>query len=310
MVNEVQICSCVIDAVGETALDILAESRDGKVLAAVTQAVYLLTEQQELLWLATQDVPMHWRGMRVCGELPRPVIGSWFQARAGKLLFESGETLALESCSPWRTPQLQRKKIIPSEHIGRMVSNTYSHLLKGAVQEGMGALIRLILKGGMESEKPFLGDAGMEFCHKPVLGIVQACRQRNGSLLLKQASKLIGLGSGLTPSGDDFLGGLFFAFEILRQAYPEIRELQNWNYSQFILEQKSKTNVISACLLSDHAAGHGMEPLHRFINALLEGRRIDECLPIASEVVMVGHSTGWDLLTGLLAGMMNLAPQA
>ena len=102
------------------------------------------------------------------------------------------------------------------------------------------------------------------------------------------------------------LGGLFFAFELLRQNYPEIQELQFWNYSNFIFECKSRTNPISYCLLKDHADGHAMEPLQRFANALLEGRPVDQSLPYARELVTVGHSTGWDLLTGWLAGMTML----
>jgi hypothetical protein len=123
---------------------------------------------------------------------------------------------------------------------------------------------------------------------------------------MEHAASLVGLGSGLTPSGDDFLGGLFFAFELLRHIYPEIQELQIWNYSNFIFECKSRTNQISYCLLKDHADGHAMEPLHRFANALLEGRPVDQSLPYARELVSVGHSTGWDLLTGWLAGMTML----
>jgi hypothetical protein len=115
---------------------------------------------------------------------------------------------------------------------------------------------------------------------------------------------MIGLGPGLTPSGDDFLGGLFFAARSLHQAYPEdfgweenaVLELLGW--------AKTRTHPISHAIFSDLALGHGPESLHDLIDRLLEGRDLDLVMEAALRLTAIGHSSGWDLLAGAVTGML------
>ena len=116
------------------------------------------------------------------------------------------------------------------------------------------------------------------------------------------------MGEGLTPSGDDFLGGLLFGLQLVRKAYPKTLG-SPWNYSTFIEQCKPRTNRISFTLLKDLADGHALEPLHKFASALFQGQSIDQMLPSAEELIHVGHSTGWDLLTGFMVGMTVVFPR-
>ena len=312
MLTNLCIATSLAEAAGEVSLEILYSNRGGRVLASVTQALYLVDESGELLWLATPGVPMHRRGVRVSGSLPRPSVGTAYRVIQGMLVTDSGVWLDLSSCPVWRMPEARVAQAVPPARLPGIVADTYRNLIEWPKPLGMGSLIPAILQSAGQAGQP--GESGLEkqdlnFLWSPVKGIVQACLKHDLDLLLEHAKMLVGLGSGLTPSGDDFLGGLFFAFEMLRRAYPEIRELQTWNYSNFIIESRSRTNLISYILLKDHAAGYGMEHLHYFANALLEGRPIDQTLPHAGEMVTVGHSTGWDLLTGVLAGMTILFSQ-
>ena len=226
------------------------------------------------------------------------------------LVADPGLWLDLRSCPNWRTPEIPVAQAVLLAKLPGVVAATYRNLFEWPKPVGMGSLIPAILQmamqGGRLDENGFGIPKNLHFFWRPLQGIVQACLRRDLGLLQEHATSLVGLGSGLTPSGDDFLGGLFFAFELLRQNYPEIQELQIWNYSNLIFEGKSRTNQISYCLLKDHADGHAMEPMHRFVGALLEGQPIAQSLPHAAEVVAVGHTTGWDLLTGVLAGMTIL----
>jgi len=313
MLSEVQISTCFIESAGETALKILNGCRDGKVLASVRQAVYLVDESGELLWLATPGVPMHRRGVRVCGSLPRPAVGTDFRMMQGMLVTDSGVGLDLSTCPVWRMPEARVAQAVLPARLPEVVADTYRNFFEWPKPVGLGSLIPAILQMAMQTGRPDESGSGMlqnlHFLWRPVHGIVQACLRRDPGLLLEHADSLVGLGSGLTPSGDDFLGGLFFAFELLRRTYPEIRELQTWNYANLIIESRCRTNLISYCLLKDHAAGYAMEPMHHFAGALLEGQQTDQSLPLAAELVAVGHSTGWDLLTGVLAGMTILFSQ-
>jgi hypothetical protein len=309
MLTDLRIATSLAETAGEAALEILYSNRGGRVLASVTQALYLIGESGELLWLAMPGVPMHRRGVRVSGSLPRPAVGTEYRMMQGMLITDSGTRLDLGSCTIWRTPEARVAQAVALARLPGIVIDTYSNFFEWPKPVGMGNLLPAIIEMAIQAGQPDesrLAKEDLNFLWRPVQGIVQACLRRDFGLLLEHAASLVGLGSGLTPSGDDFLGGLFFAFEMLRRTYPEIRELQSWNYSNFIIESRSRTNQISFCLLKDHAAGYAMEPMHRFARALLEGRSLDQSLPLATELVAVGHSTGWDLLIGLLAGMMIL----
>jgi len=115
------------------------------------------------------------------------------------------------------------------------------------------------------------------------------------------------LGEGLTPSGDDFLGGFFFCLNRLQQAYPHELDITS-DYSVFLRRCKTRTNLISFTLLKDNACGYGLEPLELFVSALLHGDPFINLHSYAELLVNVGHSTGWDMLTGLLAGMAVTFP--
>jgi hypothetical protein len=70
---------------------------------------------------------------------------------------------------------------------------------------------------------------------------------------------------------------------------------------------RPRTNRISHTLLRDYAVGQGPEPLHHYLHALMNGEPVATITRLASDVIRIGHSTGWDCLTGLWAalGMIN-----
>jgi hypothetical protein len=136
------------------------------------------------------------------------------------------------------------------------------------------------------------------------LDMARACLEGDFPNLTRKGKEMIGLGPGLTPSGDDFLGALFFAVRSLHQAYPEdfpwaedaVSELLDWT--------KTRTNPISHAIFSDLSLGHGPEPLHDLIGGLLEGSDLDPVMEAALRLAAIGHSSGWDLLAGAMTGML------
>lgn len=118
------------------------------------------------------------------------------------------------------------------------------------------------------------------------------------------ALRVLGLGPGLTPSGDDFLGGLGFG---LHHAAPA-----GWAGAWPLVAQRlaatatQRTHVISAALLADLLAGRGYSVLHDLLQALQRGERAAiEARALA--LLSLGASSGADLLAGLL---LALAPES
>lgn len=105
----------------------------------------------------------------------------------------------------------------------------------------------------------------------------------------EQINDLVGLGPGLTPSGDDFLGGAIIAAHALNR--PDIAA------ALFAALDLSRTSRISAAHLSAAGEGAASAPLHDLLNDVLCG--IVDGLPLRlSGLRRMGQSSGWDAFAG------------
>jgi hypothetical protein len=59
---------------------------------------------------------------------------------------------------------------------------------------------------------------------------------------------------------------------------------------------------VSAALFADLAAGRSFAPLHGIADALRTGDD-EAAIRAARSLVAIGHSSGWDMLTGFLIGI-------
>jgi Protein of unknown function (DUF2877) len=107
-----------------------------------------------------------------------------------------------------------------------------------------------------------------------------------GNALGTEAEQLIGLGPGLTPSGDDYFGGMLVA---LRLTGRGVQADGLWRWLQPRLAQR--TSAISAAHLAAAAAGEAHAALHEVLNGSLDLDKLDA----------VGHCSGWDALAGAVA---------
>lgn len=109
--------------------------------------------------------------------------------------------------------------------------------------------------------------------------------------------RLIGLGPGLTPSGDDFLGGAMIALSMSGYAVHAAALAE-----PALSAATEGTNRISRAHLRAAAKGFGADALHRCIDAL--ARRDGEALGWALERLdAIGHSSGWDALAGAISAL-------
>jgi hypothetical protein len=105
---------------------------------------------------------------------------------------------------------------------------------------------------------------------------------------------LLGLGPGLTPSGDDLLCGMLVALHAVGKS-----DMAHLLYAEIAQAAPAATSPISAAFLRAAAEGYGCEPLHAAIAAILEGQ--SEALAGRIEALgRVGHTSGWDALAGAL----------
>ncbi len=105
---------------------------------------------------------------------------------------------------------------------------------------------------------------------------------------------LVGLGPGLTPSGDDFLCGVLFTLH--RLGHPGIAE-RLWNRVRPL--SKDAGNAISFGHLAVAAAGGGSAPIDDLLAALLVGES-GALRRLLDVIDTLGHTSGWDCVAGVL----------
>jgi hypothetical protein len=127
--------------------------------------------------------------------------------------------------------------------------------------------------------------------------------------LRRAVAALVGLGQGLTPSGDDFLCGFLAAARGRRPGPPRDGAGLPSLLNRSVGDSLSATGDISASLMRIAIAGHWPVPLADLARALA-GNRTAEALRCLEQLCALGRSSGADLATGFLFGLEILAGQA
>jgi len=118
---------------------------------------------------------------------------------------------------------------------------------------------------------------------------------------LADPTRLLGLGSGLTPSGDDVLAGYLAGAAAYGLAVDELRAF-------VCAEAPRRTTTLSAALLRHAAAGEAIPQVCRLLLALDDGMGTDDAL---AGLLRVGHTSGAALAAGVLgAARAASAPRA
>lgn len=239
---------------GRFARDALALG-EGEVCARFQRSVYLRFPPGEFACIGDPDLG--------CGPLNALVEG--FAPPA------MGERVAVQVLSVWQPP-------LPPEQVSPDLAALQAAARGRAPAEGLGCLV---LEQGN----------GLSAHAQPALDALD--RWLVGNAVTEEAAMLIGLGPGLTPSGDDFLGGMMLALHHVHRA-TQARGLWRW------LEPRlARTSAISAAHLAAAAAGEGHEALHAALVHLFQGR--SGWPATLDRLDAIGHCSGWDALAGAAA---------
>jgi hypothetical protein len=154
--------------------------------------------------------------------------------------------------------------------------------ITAAGPRGLAEAIPAILGQPFDSPDPFVAAAVA-----PLL----ALRAWAGGPPPPELAQLIGLGPGLTPAGDDALGGAAIALRTIGRT-DQADSLAVWLEAA----APSATGEIAWAHLRAAARGEGSAALHAALGALAQGT-----MPDLAAIDAIGHSSGWDALAGAVA---------
>jgi hypothetical protein len=237
-----------------------------------------LTAAGEIVWLGPASAPLHPRAV-LAAAVPGAAIGAEI-------------AIDVAGVRAWAPPRIP----LDAESAARLRAG-WRELVADPTALGAPAGFGLLLAGAALAF-PLDGAAAH------ARAIASACAHDDADAATPAALALLGLGGGLTPSGDDFLGGVLFARHVLASAGDA--DGSRWRRLAEAVRgaATTRTHPISAALLGDLANGCGHAPLHDAVVALASGDTA-RARRAAAVLARLGHSSGWDILAGVDAGLAS-----
>jgi hypothetical protein len=126
-----------------------------------------------------------------------------------------------------------------------------------------------------------------------------------------ELASLVGLGVGLTPSGDDVLVGALAALDLVSACSPGARPLRQALVESLPLPLEARTTRLSAQMLRAAADGLYAEPVLDLLDALADGGASPAHVEhAAAALARLGHRSGRDTLLGIAAALSRTNARA
>ncbi len=227
----------------------------------------------EIVWIGSQPGAMHPRAVLVDTERA-PSVGPVY--------------VDVTECLPWHPPPLSAGVVM--ERFRAQCLKLQENVAELGTPAGFGVLL-----DGKSPAPP------LDLRVPDVLAVADAYRRDDPQAACEASQALLGAGLGLTPSGDDFTGGALFAKRLLTLNCPTA---EAWRGAaiRLMAAVEVRSNRLSAALFADMAEGYSFASLHRLAQTLVEDAPASEIIAAARSLVTIGHSSGWDMLAGFIAG--------
>ncbi|MDD9341798.1 MAG: DUF2877 domain-containing protein [Providencia heimbachae] len=195
--------------------------------------------------------------------------------------------LSFSLCKQWQQPIIE---FIPD----KIEKKDYQLFLRNQLKA-----LDLILNSNESSLFNYQGDnvfylSSSEKLNQLRTRLIRSLEKQEHQHLVSTINQFIGLGIGLTPSGDDYLVGLM-AFLLLKNHpaylfYPE--------FYQGITQSKERTTPISAITLEKALNHEYRENMHQLIQSLVDAKETEIYSQFLA-ILNIGSSSGSDMLFGI-----------
>lgn len=251
---------------GRTAQRVLRPGARFRLLSSFATGVNLVTARRDLVFITNARDCAPWAvnvpTMRIGGMChDRAALSAAYVDSQGALVLNAADVvIELDSAEVWEAPS-------------------------GCSLAGQDAIHATIRAAGLPASPPGLAGYGCDW--QGFWGLFDSARRSDALRSGDVAAKFIGLGSGLTPAGDDFLVGLYGTLALITGR-------------RFSLEVDGRTSLISATQLEHALRG---EVPQRLAYAIRSIGQADPAAPEAVRRVLdTGHTSGADMLAGVRLG--------
>ena len=294
----------------------------GEVIATFRRSCYVLGVQGKVMCVADQQLDDGPLTMRV--DFPPPgdmealgiTVGTPLQLEEGDFLLGREVLLCMAGASSWVPPGVVMSA--SSVQILRLLQTLVDGLKTDVPDAGLAPLLRHAENLANGRQAVLRCESRMaHFALPAAVGLVNGVWTRDERAIDAGVHGLVGLGPGLTPSGDDLLGGMMVGLittldanasgvkerRTQRDVRADWRELVATMAGAISRHAADGTTAISAALLIHAAAGIAAGAVHRLLQALFERGATSSPVGAALAVARTGHTSGWDCLAGVLLGV-------
>ena len=262
----------------------------GSVLHSYNRACTITTSDGALVVLLSPSAGMVAHGIRLMEPLAfqdaaRPGDAVWLTS--DRIKIGDGLAVGLRSAEPWQ-PAFQ-----PGAPLSPFAAEAVAALHR--LSDG-GELLDLVL--GRAEQSALCSIVGTAL---PAIAV--AVRRDDAAATLATLSALVGLGPGLTPSGDDFIVGLLAGLGI-GAAAPSVRALL-CAMCAGVAELAARTTPVSRQHLYDASQLAFSERLSDVCLAIVRGLPAAVLLARAAAQLAVGASSGGDAMAGLVFALSH-----
>ncbi|GAA0556894.1 DUF2877 domain-containing protein [Actinomadura livida] len=164
------------------------------------------------------------------------------------------------------------------------------------------------LEAALEAALDGAGMAGGGLAgHPDPVDLAAACAAGDLAGAVEAAERIVGLGPGLTPSGDDILCGLLVSLRLVGGAVRHGRpvplhdavRLADWLGAAVTADAGTRTTALAATLLHCATAGGAGAEVAAVLRCVAGHEPPDTAV---RRLLAVGHTSGTDLAQGVLAG--------
>ena len=293
-----------ISFIGDIARQIISRDQAGQVLGVTSRGVFLHFSTRKVIFLSYEPYkgPLTLNLGNVAAQLERLSPGNAVQVNGRDLYFDSVAIRILSGeAAAWQVPA-PVSAVQPIPQIHKQIVSIARQLLAQNRTSEISSLLPQVL--GFSNEL-----AGINAEKSPwqeIQQLQQAIRSHQPTRIAAGLGSLLGLGGGLTPSGDDLSIGFLLTLNRWGKTLVPGFELQELNRS-VVQSAAQKTTTLSANLIECATKGEADERLINALDGIVTGfPDSEEC---ARLLLSWGNSSGGDTLTGI-ALALNLLDTA
>jgi hypothetical protein len=228
--------------------------------------------------------------------------GDRIEKRGKRLYFENGFEVDFEKAREWNPPK-HISNILSMEKISQNIETIRSETLENGRMEGLGEIIQHVDTFFNMGEVASDGLSILPRLALPhIATLIKATLTNEKSQIKKASDGLIGLGLGLTPSGDDMLTGYMASIILVSSALKA--KIDTFGICNSITSSiEDRTTLLSKQMLEYASQGKVEEKTYKVLEKLLTGS-FEQVKRATLEIIDIGHSSGTDILLGVLLGTL------